>query len=146
MNKLSEILSFWEIDSEIDRTSPDTELLNIPKLHNKYLKILSQHRLLSHKAKFEYSRMKKIRREYFLGALDQETLQEFGWEQFDLKLGNKQNIDIYLESDDYLIKLMEKKTYHDEIIFVCESILKELQQRTWQLREYIGWQRFTNGS
>lgn len=146
MEKLNDVLTYWEIDSEVDRTSPDSELLKIPKLHNKYLKILTQHRLASQKSKFEYSRMKKIRREYYLGALDEETLKEFGWPQFDLRLGTKQNIEMYLESDDNLIKLLEKKAYHDEVVFACESIMKELQSRTWQLKEFINWQRFTNGA
>lgn len=146
MENLNTVLSFWEEDSNVDKSSPDSELLNIPKLHNKYLKILTNHRLMSQKAKFEYSKMKKIRREYFLGALDEETLNSYGWEQFDLRIGTKQNIDMYLESDSILIKLLEKKAYHDEVVFVCESILKELQNRTWQIREFINWQRFTNGS
>ena len=33
----------------------------------------------------------------------------------------------------------------DEIVSVLESILGELKQRTWQLREYINWEKFVSG-
>lgn len=146
MIKLDQIIEFWKIDGSIDDSKPHQELIQTPLLHAKYVEILSQHRLAAQKAKFDYSKMKKIRREYYLGNLDKETLDEYKWEQFDLKIGTKGNIDLYLESDDYLIKLLEKKAYYDECIFVCESILKELNNRTWQLREYLTYQRFLAGN
>ena len=146
MVKLEQILEFWKIDSVIDETQPHKELVNTPILHAKYVEILSQHRLASQKAKFDYGKMKKIRREYYLGNLDKETLDEYSWDQFDLKIGTKGNIEFYLEADDYLIKLLEKKTYYDECVLICESILKELNNRTWQLREYLTYQRFLAGN
>ena len=44
--KLEEILNLWQKDVEIDKSHLDVEILNIPKLHHKYLKILSQERLI----------------------------------------------------------------------------------------------------
>ena len=113
MIKLEQILEYWKVDSIIDETQPQKELVNIPILHAKYIEILSQHRLATQKAKFDYNKMKKIRREYYLGNLDKETLDQYNWEQFDLKIGTKGNIEYYLEADDYLIKLLEKKAYYD---------------------------------
>ena len=146
MVKLDQILENWKKDSIVDETSPHRELLNIPILHAKYVEILSQHRIASQKAKFDYSKMKKIRREYFLGNLDKETLDEYKWEQFDLKIGTKGNIEYYLDADELLIKFLEKKAYYDECILLCESILKELHSRTFQLKEFCTHQRFLSGS
>jgi hypothetical protein len=146
MVKLEQIIEYWKKDGKIDESKPHLELINTPILHGKYVEILSQHRLAAQKAKFDYSKMKKIRREYYLGNLDKETLDENNWEQFDLKIGTKGNIDLYLESDDHLIKLLEKKAYYEECIFICESILKELHSRTFQLKEYCTHQRFLQGS
>jgi hypothetical protein len=146
MIKLDQILEYWKIDSKIDESNPQHELIHIPILHAKYIDILSQHRLASQKAKFDHAKFKKIRREYYLGNLDKETLDEYKWEQFDLKIGNKGNIDTYLEADDHLIKILEKKAYYDECVFICESIIKELSARTWQLREYLTYQRFLAGN
>ena len=47
MSKLDELLEEWRKDADIDRTEPGKALLDIPKLHSKYLNILSRHRLLS---------------------------------------------------------------------------------------------------
>lgn len=145
MVKLEEILEMWKSDSVIDRVRASSELLQIPILHAKYIEILSQHRLASHKMKFEYAKMKKIRREYYLGALDRETLEEFGWDQFDLKIGTKGNIEYYLDSDSILIKILEKKSYYDECVSLCEGILKEISSRTFQLREFLIHTRYENG-
>lgn len=146
MVKLDQLIELWKEDSIIDETNPQKELIRTPILHAKYVEILSQHRIASQKAKFDYSKMKKIRREYYLGNLDKETLDEYNWEQFDLKIGTKGNIDLYLESDENLIRFLEKKAYYDECTHICESILKELHSRTFQLKEYCTHQRFLSGS
>ena len=57
MTKLDEILKLWDEDSVIDSTEPGKELLKIPTLHNKYLKILVNHRLAMKRINFDYSRM-----------------------------------------------------------------------------------------
>ena len=89
--------------------------------------------------------MKKIRREYYLGNLDKETLDQYNWEPFELKVGNKANVDLYLESDDELILLLDRKIYYEECIYVCETIMKELHSRTFQLKEYLTHSRFMSG-
>lgn len=146
MIKLDTIIEYWKTDSKIDESKPHQELVNTPLLHAKYVEILSQHRLAAQKAKFDHARMKKVRREYYLGNLAKETLDEYGWDQFDLKIGTKGNIDTYLEADDFLIKILEKKAYYEECVFICEAIIKELHSRTFQLKEYCTHQRFLQGA
>ena len=90
--------------------------------------------------------MKKIRREYYLGSLDKETLDHYNWPQFDLKVGNKANIDMYLDSDEYLINYLEKKCYYDEGVDICESILKQLHAMSFSLKSYLDHTRFLAGS
>jgi hypothetical protein len=51
-----------------------------------------------------------------------------------------------MESDTELVRLLEKKMYHDEAIAVCESIMQELKSRTFQLKDYISWERFIGGN
>jgi hypothetical protein len=144
MENLEQVLKMWETDAEIDQTEPGKELLKIPKLHNKFLTIMSRHKLISKKVNFDYLRMRKIKWEYYTGKLSQEELQERGWEPFQLRL--KTDISHYLESDPDLIKLLEKKIYHEEIVSVIEAILSELKSRTFQLRDYIAYERFISGN
>jgi hypothetical protein len=143
MENLEQVLKYWQQDTEIDQTEPGKELLKIPTLHNKYLSILTKHKIASKKAHFDYLRMRKVKWEYFTGKMSQEDLADYGWEPFQFTL--KADITTYLEADNDLIKLLEKKVYHEEVVSVIESIMSELKQRTWQLRDFISWEKFIGG-
>jgi hypothetical protein len=143
MKQIDDLLEMWRQDCDIDKTEPDREILNIPKLHSKYLNILSRHRLLSKEAEFKYNKMKKLKWEYYTGKLDDDTLKKYGWEPFPYIL--KSDINTYLESDEDLNKTIANKVLHDEVVDLCTLILKELNGRTFQLRDYISWQKFIQG-
>jgi hypothetical protein len=143
METLEQVLKLWESDVVIDQTEPSKELLKIPMYHSKYLAILTKHRIASKKAHFDYLRMRKVKWEYFTGKMSQDELEEYGWEPFQFAL--KSDITTYLEADKDLIKLLEKKVYHEEVVSVLESIMNELKQRTWQLRDFISWEKFIGG-
>ena len=146
MNTLEEIMKLWDTDSVIDSTEPGREILKIPTLHNKYLKILVKHRLAVKRINFDYARMRKVKEEYYNGSLSQEELEEYGWEPFLLNIKTRQGVEKYIESDKDLIKLLEKKIYHEEAVSICESIMQELKSRTYQLKDYISWERFIGGN
>jgi hypothetical protein len=143
MKNLEELLEMWRVDSQIDRTEPSKEILKIPQLHSKYLNILSRHRLLSKDAEFKYNKMKKLKWEYYTGKLDDEQLKKYGWEPFPYTL--KSDISTYLESDEDINKYLVSKAIHDEIVEVAQTILKELNSRTYQLRAFIDWEKFIQG-
>ena len=42
-------------------------------------------------------------------------------------------------------KYIASKAMHDEIVDVCQAVLKELNSRTFQLRDFISWERFIQG-
>lgn len=144
MESLDQILELWKKDSEIDITEPSKEILNIPKIHNKFLSIMTRHRITSKKCMFDFNKMKRLKWEYYTGKLSEEELVELGWEPFRYTL--KSDVATYLESDKDLIKFLEKKTYHDECVSICEAILKELNNRTWQLKEHMQHERFIHGA
>ena len=143
MENLEQILKYWEADADMDQTEPGKELIKIPKLHNKYLSILTKHKIASKKAHFDYLRMRKIRLDYYAGRMSQEELSEHGWEPFSFIL--KTDVNAYLEADTNLIKLLEKKVYHEETVSVLESIMNELKNRHWQLKSFIDWEKFIGG-
>jgi hypothetical protein len=143
MTKLDELLEMWKKDAEIDRTEPGKALLDIPKLHSKYLNILTRHKLLQKESEFKYSKMKKIKWEYYTGKMDQDDLAKYGWDPFPYTL--KSDLNIYFEGDEDLNKLEAQKILHEQIVETCQSILKELNSRTFQLRDFIAWERFIQG-
>jgi len=143
METLEQILKYWETDAVIDQTEAGSALLQIPILHGKYLTILTKHKVAVKRAHFDYLRMRKLKWEYYTGKLSQEELEEHGWEPFQFTL--KSDINIYLESDKDLIKLLEKKVYHEEVVSVIESIMAELKNRHWEIKSYIDWEKFVSG-
>jgi hypothetical protein len=143
MSKLDDVLKMWTDDSNIDRTEPGKALIDIPKLHSKYLNILSQHRLLVKDAEFKYNRMKKLKWEYYTGKLDDDDLKKYGWEPFRYAL--KSDITTYLDADEDINKYLASKMMHEEVVDVCNAILKELNNRTWELRSFIDWEKFIQG-
>lgn len=143
MKQIEELLEMWRKDADIDRTEPGKALLDIPKLHAKYLNILSRHRLLAKECEFKYNKMKKLKWEYYTGKLDNDDLKKYGWEPFPFVL--KSDITTYLESDEDINKFIAQKAMHEEIVDICQSIMKELNSRTFQLRDFIAWERFIQG-
>jgi len=87
--------------------------------------------------------MKRLKWEYYTGKLDDDELKKYGWEPFPYIL--KSDLTTYLDSDDDLNKLQANKIMHDEIVDLCYSILKELNSRTFQLRDFISWEKFIQG-
>ena len=143
MENLEQVLTFWEKDSVVDETEPSREIIRIPNLHSKYLNIMTKHKIAVKKATFDYHRMKKVKWEYYTGKMDHDDLKKYGWEPFPFAL--KSDLSTYLEADEDINKYKAKKLMHDEIVDVCTAIIKELNSRTFQLRDFIAWERFVNG-
>jgi hypothetical protein len=131
-------------DLPIDNEKLDLESLNIPQLHGKYLNIYQDEKIVLHALKIEHRKLKKLKWEYYTGKLDQETLKKHNWEQFDLKI-LRQDIDLYLESDDDLIALEKKLIIQDEKVDYLASVLKALNNRQFHIRDAISWRKFING-
>ena len=142
--KLEEIHELWSKDSEIDYTSIDREAVKTPKLHNKYYQIFSQERLALRKLETDYKQLYLLKHEYFTGALDQETLSEKNW-QPNQRLILKADLDTHIEADKDIIALTLKIAYQKEKTLLLESIINTIQNRGFAIKNYIDWQRFTNG-
>lgn len=141
---IEELIAQWEKDSEVDATEPGKEILRIPLLHSKYNKFLSLHNLSAKKCSLEYSKMKKLKWEYYNGKMDEDDLKKLGWEPFRFTL--KSDIAVYIDGDDDLSKLKRRQAYHEEAAKFCENIMKELQSRTYQLRAHMDWEKFIQGA
>lgn len=128
----------------IDDTELDIESMAIPQLHSKYLNIYMDEKLLLQKINSDYYRLKKMKWEYYTGKLDQDQLDEYGWEPFQLKI-LKQDIDLYMDSDEDLQKLINKQTYQKEKINYLDAILKSVNNRQWNIKGAIEWRKFING-
>jgi len=141
---ISSIKQLVAEDMPIDDTELDIESMAIPQLHSKYLNIYMDEKLLLQKINSDYYRLKKMKWEYYTGKLDQDQLDEYGWEPFQLKI-LKQDIDLYMDSDEDLQKLINKQTYQKEKINYLDAILKSVNNRQWNIKGAIEWRKFING-
>mgnify|MGYP003655256270 FL=1 len=142
--ELSEIRNLVAKDMPIDDTELDIASTAIPQLHNKYLNIFLDEKLVLQKLNSDYYRLKRIKWEYYTGKLDHTQLEKYGWEQFQLKI-LKQDIDLYMNSDEELQKLSDRVAYQKEKINYLDAILKSINNRQWNIRNAIEWRKFING-
>ena len=142
---LDDLMKMWSEDSVIDQTEPDRAMADIPKLHAKYLKILSYHNLVVKKLHGDYQKLKKLKWEYYNGDLNNlEDLKEFNLEPFTKKV-IRQDISMWIDADKQLNDILLKKAMNQEIVDATTLILKELHSRTFQIKSIIEWERFTGG-
>lgn len=141
---LQEILDEWEKDSKIDSAALDTESLNIPSLHHKYIKMYSNENLLLKKQKHQHKELELKKYEYYSGKMDQAALDSEGWPPFPIRL-LKQDVPRYIDADTDLSNLQLKIEYQTEKIDLLRSILNTINNRTFQINNAIKWNVFLNG-
>lgn len=142
-DQIKALLAEWKVDAAMDRLEPSTELKKIGSLHAKYLTILSTHRQALKTGERKIYKLKRLKTEYYNGRLDQATLAQYGWQQFPYTL--KYELTTYLDGDRDMIHAKQVVGIHEEIVDLCERIIKELGSRTFQLKDIIQWERFISG-
>lgn len=147
MTTIEELLEMWTEDAKIDQIEAGEELLKIPRLHSKYLRVLAEATAYARKVEREYSKARKIMFEYYSGDLNNpDDLERYGFEEPMQRTIIKQNMPMYLDSDKKLNAILAKKAEAEQIVDACTSIMKELNSRTYQLRAFIDWEKLNRGA
>ena len=141
---LDDLISIWEKDSLIDETELAQESLKINKLHSKYFSILSLKNMERKSLEPKIKRMYKIKLEYYSGKMSDVDLKKFNWQPFGHIL-SKNDIETYVNADQDMCVIFNKKDTLDEIIEYLKGIIKELNNRTWQIKNAIEWHKLTRG-
>ena len=139
---LDSIQKMWEQDSKIDSDNLHTESLNIPILHAKYFDLYNTIFLLRKKAEQQKRNIRHERYEYYSGKSDPEVYVE---NPFPKKIRDKDTMHKYLDADENLSKVCLKIDYYDTMLVYIESILKMIQNRTYQIKNAIEFMRFNAG-
>jgi hypothetical protein len=139
---LDTIQKMWNEDSKIDIDNLHTESLNIPMLHAKYFDLYNTINLLKKKAEQQRKKIRHERYEYFTGKADPEVYLE---NPFPKKIRDKETLQGYLDSDEKLSQVALKLEYYDTLLNYIESILKMIQNRTYQIKNAIEFIRFQSG-
>ena len=139
---LDKLQEMWEKDSKINPDELHTESLNIPSLHAKYFELYNTIFLLRKKAEQQRKNIRHERYEYFSGKSDPDVYIE---NPFPKKIRDKDTMTKYLDADEKLSTSNLKIDYYDTMLVYIESILKVIQNRTFQIKNAIEYMRFQSG-
>jgi hypothetical protein len=139
---LDTIQRMWEQDSKIDADNLHTESLNIPVLHSKYFDLYNNIILLKKKAEQQRKNIRHDSYEYYTGKADPDVYVE---NPFPKKIRDKETLQKYLDADEKLSQVCLKIDYYDTMLNYIESILKMIQNRTYQIKNAIEFMRFNAG-
>ena len=139
---LEELQAQADKDLVIDDTELDTESLKTPILHNKYLQYYNKFNLLLKKSQWEERTLQREKWEYYTGKSDPEVYKQ---KPFDLKV-LKNDVHIYISSDEDIQKIQAKIEYQSAIVSYLEQILRILNNRSFTIKNAIEWRRFTSGA
>ena len=118
-----------------------SESLKNQKIKLKYLDQRSRFQLLLHKANGDDQRMYRQKWEYYGGKAD---VKIYVSKPFDLKV-LKNDLAMYISSDEEIIQLMDKIVYLEIVIKYLEGIIKSIDNRGWDIKNAIEWKKFEAG-
>lgn len=139
---LDEIQDMWKKDSVIDPDNLHDESLKIPQLHAKYYTLYNTITLLREKARETYNKVKLERYNYYSGKAPAEVYDQ---EPFPYKVRDKEALQRHLDADERLNKIDLKIRYYDIMLKFLEEIIKNVSNRTFQIKNAIEWNRFQAG-
>ena len=142
MIDLETLQGMWNEDSKIDPDNLHTESLNIPVLHSKYYDIYNTLMLLRKKAEQQRKNIRHERYEYFSGKADPEVYIS---NPFPKKIRDKETMQKYLDADTKLSGVSLKIEYYEVMLRFIEEILKQITNRTYQIKNAIEFMRFSSG-
>ena len=142
MINLDKIQSMWQEDCKIDIDNMHEESIKVPQLHSKYHEILNNLILLRTKAQKIQKSVRHERYEYYSGKADPEVYEK---EPFPKKVRDKDALMRYMDADDRVSEANLKVEYYDVMINYTESILKQISNRTYQIKNSIEWHKFQAG-
>ena len=142
MIDLETLQGMWNEDSKIDPDNLHTESLNIPVLHSKYYDIYNNLMLLRKKAEQQRKNIRHERYEYFSGKADPEVYID---NPFPKKIRDKETMAKYLDADTKLSGISLKLEYYDVMLRFIEEILKQITNRTYQIKNALEFMRFSSG-
>ena len=139
--RFDELQKMADVDLKIDDTELDLESIRTPQVHNKYLKIYTQSCLQLKRVRDERKVLYRDKWEYYTGKSAPKVYLE---KPFDLKI-LKADVGIYIDADSEYQEVGQKEAYLEKMVDYLERVLKEINNRNWNIRNSIEWKKFLHG-
>ena len=144
---LEQVLDEWSKDSLLPPNNLDEVSRETPKLHAKYLALLSNAKLRLKKAEMDQKSLLKLKWLYYNGKMSQEEIEAQGWD-YDpfngLKI-MKGEMDYYYDSDKEIQESELKIQYIKTLIDTLKEIVDTLRWRHQTIGNIIKWKVFEAG-
>lgn len=141
--RFEQICALWEEDAKIDTSDLARVAQDIPLLHNKYFKIFSQERFRMRTMEMELKALKMAKFEFYSQGPNPETPPE--WKLPPIGKVLKSDVPQYVDTDPDIIAATLKLAAQQEKVDYLESIIKMINNRGYQVKSIIDWNKFING-
>ena len=147
MIDLNEILDMWTEDCRINNNKLDESSAQSPVLHAKYLRLLSEGKLMLKRTEREQKILLKDKWLYYNGKMDQVTLEGKGWDPdpFDGLKVMKGEMEHYYNADPEIQRSEEKVEYWKTVISTLQEIVDNVKWRHQTIGNIIRWKQFEAG-
>lgn len=142
--KLELIIAEWAKDSKIDPFNLGNEAISIPNLHYKYYQIYLAEKAQYFALESEFKKLKLLKYEFYTQGPTKP--QHDAWELPAIGKILRNDVGMYMDSDDDLINIEQKIKFQKEKIDFVDSIIKSLTNRGFQIKSAIEYERFKMGS
>ena len=139
---LEQIQEMWKKDSEMDADLLCEESLRVPQLHMKYFELFNTFALMKKENEYKLKTLIRDKWKYYKGKAPKELYKEI---PFDLKLTTKDEVEMFLDADEDIQKAQYKLDYIEQILTYLDSILRMVNNRSYQIKNAIEWERFKSG-
>ena len=139
---LESLQELWKKDSVIDTDLYCEESTKIPQLHMRYMEFFNTYALMKKEREIEMRRLIREKWLYYKGKAPSKVYKEV---PFDLKLTTKEEISMFIESDEDICKLQYKIDYIEQMLTFLDGVLRQIGNRNFQIKNAIDWEKFKNG-
>lgn len=130
-------------DLEIDEFNLDSSLIDVPKLHGKWLSVYTEE-MVTLKNLYTFKEKTKLERwKYWMGKQTDKYYAENGIQHEKIM---KSDVDKYMAADEKLELVNEVVTMQKALVDYVEKVMKEIGNRGFHIKSIIDWRRFTSGS
>jgi len=139
---LEQLQEMWKKDSKIDNDLYCEESTKIPQLHMKYMEFFNMFSLMKKERELELKGLIKEKWLYYKGKAPSSVYKEM---PFDLKLTTKEEISMFIDADEDICKLQYKVGYIETVLTFLDGVLRQINNRNFQIKNAIEWEKFKSG-
>ena len=142
---IEEILAEWKIDSVIDESKLNHEIIKTSNLHSKYIGYFMHFKRKFAAADAKMNKMAWQKRKYFRGEMDKSDLIKHGWSQYNGLKPSSTELNQLLDFDSDMNDLKMIVSDYKTAVSCIEYILSQVKDRGYAMKNLVDYQRFMDG-